>query len=137
VIWIKLVDRKRILEISLFGTLLVGVISILDALGMELGLWGYKYNITPLLPGLLPVNFSVLSVLGMFLYQYFRSWKTFLIALTVLCCLLSFVGEPFMEYIGVYQRYGWKYWYSLPIYIVKPIVIRLMVTMLMKFGQEG
>ena len=43
-------DRKRILEISLFGALSIGLITILDVMGIKLGLWGYKYKLGPLLP---------------------------------------------------------------------------------------
>ncbi len=134
-IWIKLVDRKRILEISLFGSMVIGLITCLDAIGMELGLWGYKYKIAPLLPMLLAMDFSVLAVAHMLIYQYFRPWKSFLIALTISGFAFAFIGEPFMEYIGIYQRYGWEYIYSLPIYIGKAVVCRLLVTSLMKLNR--
>lgn len=135
-IWLKLVDRKRILEISLFGVVTIGLITILDAVGMEFGLWGYKYNFLPVLPLLLPMDFSILSVSHMLIYQYFRPWKSFIIALTIVGCVFAFIGEPFMEYIGIYQRYEWEYIYSLPIYVGKAVVCRLLVTKIMKLNQE-
>lgn len=135
-IWLKLVDRKRILEISLFGAVAMGLITILDAIGMELGLWGYRYKLAPLLPMLLPMDFSVLAVAHMLIYQYFRPWKSFIIALTVVGCIFAFIGEPFMEYVGIYQRYGWKYIYSLPIYIGKAVFCRLLVTKIMKLNPK-
>lgn len=134
-VWVKLVDRRRILEITTFGALTMILITMLDGIGMELGLWSYKYKIAPLLPLLLPMDLSVLAVTHMLIYQYFRPWSFFLAALVIAGCLFAFAGEPFMEYIDVYQRYGWEHWYSLPIYIGKAIVCRLTVTKLIKFGQ--
>lgn len=130
-IWCKLVDRKRILEISMFGALTIGLITVMDALGLELGLWGYKYKIIPLLPGLLPLDLSVLPVMHMLIYQYFRPWKSFLIALLITGCGLAFVGEPLMVRMGIYQIYHWQYIYSLPIYIAKAVACRLILTNLM------
>ncbi|MDT8900102.1 CBO0543 family protein [Anaeroselena agilis] len=134
-IWVKLVERRRVLEISLFGALTIGLITLMDAMGMELGLWGYRYKLTPLLPMLLPMDFSVLAVIHMLIYQYFRPWKAFITALTVAGCVFAFIGEPFMEYIGIYQRYGWLYIYSLPIYVGKAVACRLIVATLMKLNQ--
>ena len=135
-IWLRYVDRRRILEISVFGLLTIAIITILDDLGMELGLWAYKYNFVPLLPLLLPMDLSVLPVVHMLIYQYFRSWKLFIIALTAVGCLFAFIGEPFMVFIGVYQMYQWKYIYSLPIYIGKAVICRIFVTKLMKLNSE-
>ena len=131
-LWVKLVDRKRILEISLFGCLTIILITIMDTMGVELGLWGYSYWLIPFLPLLVCMDFSMLPVIHMLIYQYFRSWKSFIIVLTVVGFVFAFIGEPIMEAIGVYQRYSWEYIYSLPIYIGKAVVCRLLVTMLMK-----
>jgi len=135
-IWLKLVDRKRIMEISLFGTLSIILISLLDVIGVGLGLWGYKYKTCPLIPLLIPVDFTALPIIYMFIYQHYRTWKSFIIVLTIVSFILTFIGEPLVELINIYQRYAWEYIYSLPIYIAIAVFCRLTVTMLIKLNSQ-
>lgn len=95
-IWWKYVDKKRLTEILLFGLSTIIVTSYLDALLTELTFWSYKYKIVPLWPRLIPVDFTALPVIYMFIYQYFKDWKTFIIASLIMAAVFAFIGEPLL-----------------------------------------
>ncbi|MFK7696609.1 CBO0543 family protein [Paenibacillus sp. HJGM_3] len=124
IIWWKLVDKSRVREILLYGITLAIIIVILDDIGGELGLWSYPYQLIRFIPRLNPVDFSVLPVFHMLVYQYFRSWKSFFVANVIMAFLIAFIAEPIFSWIGIYDLDNWKYFYSFPIYIVIACFVR-------------
>ncbi|OEH87040.1 hypothetical protein BHU72_00835 [Desulfuribacillus stibiiarsenatis] len=123
-IWWKVVDKKRLLEIVIIGLLANITSSFLDIVGSEAVLWGYPDRLFPNLPRVLPVDFTVIPVTYMLIYQYFPTWKHYIIAIVSMSLLFSFVAEPILVAIGLYEIYYWEYIYSFPIYIAMGIVIR-------------
>lgn len=118
IIWWLAVDKKRLLEICVFG-LMVNVSSIfLDVVGSEFVLWEYPVHILPQIPLLFPVDLVILPVVYMIIYQKFSKWWPYLIASAVAAALLAFGFEPLAVLIGQYKLIIWKYYYSFPIYIM-------------------
>lgn len=125
IVWWKLVDRKRILEISVFGLIVNVSATILDVTGSELVLWDYSIRVLPHIPMLFPVDFILLPIIDMLIYQYCRKWKQFLIANTIAAAALAFIVEPFAIMIGQYKLFSWRLVYSFPIYLAIAIFSRL------------
>jgi len=94
VLWSKYVERKRIKEILLFGALLSMLVGLLDELGISLNLWAYPYQLTNLIPGLVAIDYGIIIVAHMFIYQYFREWKSFIITNMILAAIFAFIAEP-------------------------------------------
>ncbi|RXI96609.1 hypothetical protein DS745_23195 [Anaerobacillus alkaliphilus] len=126
-IWWKFVDNKRIYDILLFGSLLMILVLILDDLGVEFQLWSYPHQLFIVLPRLISVDQGIIIVAHMFLYQFFRSWKSFILANTIMAFVFSFICEPVTVWLGIYRLENWKYIYSFPIYILKSIFIKWIV----------
>jgi hypothetical protein len=137
IIWWHLVDRKRIKEIMIFGLNVLILATILDAFGYELGLWGYPYKLIPLFSRQIPFDFSVIPVAYMLIYQYFLRWKTFFVAIVILSVIFSFIGEPFLIWIGIYQPISWKHIYSFPIYIVMALFLRGVTEIIVQQKRES
>ncbi|HBP63436.1 MAG TPA: hypothetical protein DD730_04010, partial [Desulfosporosinus sp.] len=114
----KFVDKRRLLEIVAFGFLINILATFLDVVGSELLLWNYTLRILPQIPLLFPVDFVIVPIFYMLVYQRYTNWKHYLLASTILAIVLSFVAEPIAVYIGQYQLISWKFIYSFPIYIV-------------------
>ncbi len=126
-IWFKLVERKRLLEIIIFGLIISIIVTTLDELGCQLNLWEYLYDIEPLFPRLIPMNFTLLPIGYMLVYQYFTKWKSFVAANAVVAAFYSFIGEPFLKMAGIYAMLNWKQIYSFPIYIIIAVLVRVLV----------
>lgn len=122
IIWWRLVDRAKTGIIFAYGLYILFVITAMDAIGFALQLWTYPIQLLPLVPNSLGIDWGVLTVLHMLVYQYFPKWKSFIVAETITATLLAFVGEPFAEWFGVYLALHWYHHWSFPIYIMKAVV---------------
>jgi len=61
ILW-KLVDRRRLLEILVYGLLISTIVTVLDEVGCQLNLWEYRIDLEPLFPRLIAMNFTMLPV---------------------------------------------------------------------------
>lgn len=121
-IWWKLVDKKRLLEIAVYGFFASVFAVFFDVIGETLVFWDYPYLVIPMDYILIDTDYSVLPIAYMLAYQYFSSWKGFIAANTVLSAIFSFLAEPLLVLLGLYELHGWKYIYSFPIYVAIAIV---------------
>ena len=135
-IWWKLLDRKRILEICVYGLLINIVSSYLDVLGSEFVWWDYPIRLIPNLPRLFPIDFTVIPVVYMLIYQYFPKWKSFIIANVIIAIIFAFAMEPLMIWMNLYTLVSWKLIYSFPIYIAMAVVGKSTVNFFMKHSER-
>jgi hypothetical protein len=127
IIWIKVVDRKRMLEYLLVWTLVIISTSYLDAVGADLKFWTYPVQFLPITPRAIPFDIFMVGITYMLLYQYFSSWKTYIIALVIMASTFAFIGEPFSHLLNLVYYIKWKYYYSFIFYIVLGITVRVIV----------
>ncbi|MBU2702681.1 hypothetical protein Ga0466249_003816 [Sporomusaceae bacterium BoRhaA] len=116
--WFKLVEKKKIVELSLYGIIIMVVTITLDEVGFVLSMWHYPLDVFPMLPRLTSIDYALLPVTYMLIYQYFSSWKSFFRVMAIASAFFSFIAEPLMTFLGFYQLLTWKHYYSYPIYIV-------------------
>ncbi|PKM78200.1 MAG: hypothetical protein CVU90_03780 [Firmicutes bacterium HGW-Firmicutes-15] len=136
ILWWRMVDKRRFLEIIIYGLLISTVVTVLDEVGCQLNWWDYRYDIEPLFPRLIPMNFSMLPVGYMLVYQNFTKWKSFVTANIVLAAVMAFIGEPLFAMTGIYVLLEWKIIYSFPIYIILALVFKVAVNSIMKVQQR-
>ncbi|MCX7781646.1 MAG: hypothetical protein N2491_12200 [Negativicutes bacterium] len=114
-----------------YGQLIMFFILGLDAAGIAGQYWIYPIKLLPVIPHEVAIDCGLLPVLHMLIYQYFRQWKTFLLAEVIAAAILAFGGEIFAEMIGVYLILKWQHIWSVPIYTAKAIVARLIIDSLL------
>ena len=131
VLWYILADKKRMMELIIVGLLANVFASFLDVLGSELMFWDYPVHVIPIVPLLIPIDYVILPVIQMLLYQWFPNWKSFLIASVIASAFQSFVAEPIAVWMGQYQLIDWEYIYSFPIYIIIGIATKLFTERIM------
>ncbi len=135
-LWWKLVDRRRILEITVFGFIISTSATFLDVAGSESMLWNYPIRILPQIPLLFPVDFVLVPIIYMLIYQRYNAWKQFLFTNTIVALVLAFVVEPLAVYIKQYQLIYWKFEYSFPIYILLAVFGRLFVNKMLSLQEK-
>ncbi|NPV93504.1 MAG: hypothetical protein HPY50_22335 [Firmicutes bacterium] len=129
-VWWFVVDRKRILEIALFGMFMLLMSTILDVAGHAANLWDYPDKLLPFLP-VLPIDYIVIPFTFMLLYQRFRPWLSFTIASVVTSAVFSFIMEPIVSWLNLATYLNWKFVYSFPIYIAMAALSRWLVDRLL------
>jgi len=125
--WWRLVDRKRLLEISCYGFMTFVAVLGSDATGVAYDCWQYPIRLAPKFPHILPVDTTLLPIIFMLVYQSFAKWKDFIIATVIMAAILAFVAEPLAIWMGVYEMTNWKYYYSFPLYIVYGAILKFII----------
>ncbi|HEY5560312.1 MAG TPA: CBO0543 family protein [Clostridiaceae bacterium] len=123
-VWWKLVNKSRFAEIVTYGLLVAMVSIILDIIGTSNVIWGYPNMLVPLAPPMFYADMCSMPVIYMLIYQYFRSWKSFIIAMTITAFIIAFIGEPIAVRLDIYELNSWKYLYSFPLYILIAIMLK-------------
>lgn len=137
ILWWFLLDKSRIKQIWLYGSLLTILIILLDNFGVELDLWHYPYQLVNIIPFLNPIDISVLPVFHMLVYQYFKKWNTFIAANIITAFLYAYIAEPIFVKINIYEMTNWKHLYSVPIYILKAVLIKFLLEKLLLKANDG
>lgn len=132
IVWWRIADKRRIIELLMYGFMSAYLITVLDAIGTELGAWAYGHKVLPLFNRLIPVDFGALSIIYMTIYQAVKPWKTFLAVHVILGFLMAFLVEPLVTRSQVYIPLQWSHLYSFPIYIVIPVALRLVMQQLFR-----
>jgi hypothetical protein len=134
IIWWKYADRKRFLEVSFFGLMTSISAGILDTVGVFLGGWVYPYQLIPFLPNFIPIDYVVIPVVFLMIYQKYPGWKAFIIVSTLVSSVLSLLFDPVMVWMNLYQPLSWQYYYSVPIFVFMVCFCKL-VTMVISGRQ--
>ena len=116
ILWWFKVDKKRLFEISFFGLLVNALCSILTTVGSNYNLWIYPIHIVPQFSLLFPVDYVIVPVIGMTLYQRLPNWRFFTLGSLAVSIAISFIVLPLAAYIHLYKLISWHYIYSLPIF---------------------
>jgi hypothetical protein len=131
-VWWELVKKSKLLEIVTYGLFITLLSLIIDITGTENILWGYPNMLVPLAPPLLFADLCVIPVIYMLIYQYFTSWKSFIVVSTISGFLNAFVWEPIAIYLQIYQMTNWKHIYSFPLYIIVGLLFKKIMCLIMK-----
>jgi len=135
IIWILIVDKKRILEIITYG-LMVSMIGLIgDIIGISLLLWEYPIALIHT-PQLLEVHDIQMPIIYMAIYQYFQKWKSFFIAAAILAFVFGLILEPILVWLGIYEPYAWKPVYGLIPYFIIAVVLKWIVHQLKKLDHH-
>jgi len=116
-IWWKFVDKARLVEIIMLGLFVDLIVTVLDVFGSEYVLWTYPDMFLPTIPRLMPIDYMVVPVVYMLIFQYYPKWKSYVFMLIVMSGVFSFLVEPLMIWLNLYALVKWKLIYSFPIYI--------------------
>ena len=101
-----------------------GIATLLDELGATLTMWVYPVKVMPILPRLITVNYLMVPIIYVLIYQYFPRWKSFVITNIILSLVFSFILEPILVWMNLYYLVTWKYIYSVPVYLFTAIVLK-------------
>ncbi|MDD9270236.1 CBO0543 family protein [Paenibacillus sp. GCM10023248] len=117
IVWF-LVRNKHSTDRILYAGFFVMVISlILDILGDQLGFWHYRFNVIPVLPTYFPWDVTLMPITIMFLIQVKPRANPYLKAI-LFALLTSYVAEPFITWLMIYEPLIWRFSYSVPIQFI-------------------
>lgn len=132
VIWIKWLDKSRAFEIILFGSFVAVQSVMVDIAGFSMGLWQHNTRLLPVVPGVFPIDFTVVPILLMFAHQYGAAWSTYLIWSFLAALLFSFVISPAFQFFDIKAYYDWHFAYFVILVMIVAVISRLTIEMIEK-----
>jgi hypothetical protein len=126
-IWFMLYKKNALIQCVLFGSLICLITTILDVAGLQLRFWDYPTKLIPIAPRAFPFDLAMVPVAYMLMYQYFTTWKSYIIAQVAMAAAYAFIGEPFSHGAELVNYINWSYLYSFIYYILVGITTRLFV----------
>jgi hypothetical protein len=126
-IWYLLIDKSRFKEMLLYTLATSGVSILLDEIGTSLTMWAYPVELIPILPRLITINYSMVPIIYVLIYQHFPKWKSFIFANIFLSLVFAFILEPVLVWMKLYHLITWKYIYSVPTYLFAAIILKLLI----------
>ncbi len=137
VIWLKLLDKARAFEIILFGSFVAVQAVMVDILGFSMGLWQHNIRLLPAIPGVFPIDFTVVPILLMLAHQYSSTWSTY-IAWSVLASLVfSFGISPVFQFFDIKAYYNWHFAYFVFLMMVVAIISRGVIQFIKRMVQAN
>jgi hypothetical protein len=134
-IWIKLLDKSRAFEIILFGSFVAVQSVMVDIAGYSMGLWQHNIRLLPIVPGVFPLDFTVVPILLMFAHQYGSTWSKYIIWSALASLLFSFVISPAFQLTGIKAYFNWHFAYFVFLVMVVAVISRLVIQMVAKTVQ--
>jgi hypothetical protein len=135
-IWWKLLDKSRLIELLLFGTLLAVMSAVVDTIADNLTLWQYKVRIFPFAPAFFPFHLTLAPITLMLVYQYTNNWYRFFIGAVLAAVIYSFGIAPLFVAIGEVQLLKWNHGYTFITFIARAVTARW-ILMLCKHIQSS
>jgi hypothetical protein len=127
-VWWKLVDKNRLVQIILFGSLMHSLSIYLDAYGTQYILWEYKYQIFPAIPTAFNLNASIIPIVFMLIYQYSSTWKRYIIFLVSVAFVSAYPMQYFLKWINYYEDSKWwnSHWSFITL-IIMGVLVKFLV----------
>lgn len=136
IIWWKLVDKKRFVEISLFGFFIFLWVILSDIAGVTYGMWAYPIGLLPSAGFSITADITVFTLSQMLVYQYFPTWKGYIIANLVYAIVFALLLEPLAISMNLYVMLNWKHIYSVPIYFGKSLIGKWLVEWIFRVARR-
>ncbi|MEG6585325.1 CBO0543 family protein [Dendrosporobacter sp. 1207_IL3150] len=126
-IWWKFTDKKRIIELLLFGSFIAVCRVIFDDWGINSGRWTYVIDIVPLGVSLFLNDLTIVPLSYMLAYQYSPSWSRFLVTTVILQSAISFAFLPLLSRLGILIIHNWHVGYTFIFMMVVSITMRTII----------
>jgi hypothetical protein len=108
VLCFKLLDKKRFVELLLFGSLMSVFSVVADVFLTSLNLFIYKTSIFPIKPSIFIYDITAMPLYYMVLYQHATDWKKYSIVATLASLFMGYVFTPLLVKLGYLQFIRWS-----------------------------
>ncbi|MPM64791.1 hypothetical protein SDC9_111680 [bioreactor metagenome] len=123
-VWWKLVDKSRLIELLLFGSLLAVMAAIVDTVADNLRFWHYAVRTLPFSPSFFPFHFSIVPLIFMIVYQRTHNWYQYLLVTLFASMIYSFIIAPLFVAVGTMQLLNWNHGYTFISVVARAIFAR-------------
>ena len=132
------IDRKKIFLIGFYGFNIHVWFRYVDVWGYNQGLWGYPYELLPILPGNLSLDATLVPVLFMLVYQWtLNKKKNFYLYSLGLSLFLSFIIKPILVMHHLFALHKWVNYLHLFLFYCAIFLFSILITKIFIMMQES
>lgn len=135
IIWLRIVDKSRLIEILLYGSLVSVMAAFIDIVGTTMAFWHYNVRLFPIMPAPFPFDYTVVPILLMLSYQFSKTWNSYLGWSTLSSGFFAFGISPLFQVLGIKSYYNFSFLYFFILMLVIAIIAKW-VTMSLLTIQE-
>jgi hypothetical protein len=137
IVYTALHKRENIVATMLVGMFVALITLTFDVIGSDLDFWGYPTELISPGPGALTFDLALVPIAFMLIYQYFSSWKKYLVALVLMALFYTFIGEQLSVLFDLYRKINWNAFYSLIYYLIVGVFVKWFVDKLVKIEKKS
>jgi hypothetical protein len=126
-LWIIFRKKKSTNRLLFAGSIVMSISCILDAIGEQLGIWSYNVDVEPFSPSFITFDITLLPIATMWFLQY-KPRANPVIKAVVYSGIGSFIAQPVFAWLGIYNRQGWKDYYSFPFLFIIYLIAHFCAT---------
>lgn len=123
-VWWKLTDKRRIIELLLFGSFIAVSRVIFDDWGISSGRWTYIIDLVPLGISLFLNDLTIVPLSYMLAYQYSPTWSRYLILIVIVQSAISYAFLPLLSRMGILVIHNWSVTYTFAFMMVTATIMR-------------
>ena len=124
-VWLKLLDRRRVVELLLLGSLIAVVKSLNSVfLGQTLGLADYPVRLVPVHSNIFITSMTISPIIAMLAQQYSKTWGGYMLRTGIGYALLCFGIFPLYVLVGALKFYNWNVLYHFLVLFVLAQIVR-------------
>jgi hypothetical protein len=117
IIWFWIRYRQGTDRILYAGFFVMVISLMLDIVGDQIGFWHYRFNVIPIVPTYFPWDLTLMPLSVMVLIQV-KPKEHPIIKAIFFALITSYVGEPIMKWLMIYNPITWRHTYSVPIQFI-------------------
>jgi hypothetical protein len=137
VLCFKLLDKKRLVELLLYGSLVSVFSVVLDIYIENRNLFLYKARLIPIIPSIFIYDITALPLYFMVLYQHAATWKKYSIWITLVSLLLGYIFTPLMVKLGYLQLINWSYTKAFLVIIFVGFLAKAVVSLILYVQEKN
>jgi hypothetical protein len=134
IVLIKLLDRKRPLQIIIAFLISFILVGFINELGYYYHWWSYPHQFITAFRVMNAVDFLTIPVIHTLLYQKYSGWKPYLIANAIIMAIIAFVGVPLFVHFHFYVLYDWNYLKSYLALFVVGMLVKVIADLLIDWA---
>ncbi|WLR43401.1 hypothetical protein LC087_04270 [Bacillus carboniphilus] len=132
------VDKKRFIEIMLYGSFIAVSFVVYDSIGWFFGFWTTTISVLPFYPNFFGSDFTIGPLFAMLVYQHTSSWRSFIIEYVLFSVLFIFgyyslllVNIDAFSYLKPFARI-----IDFSCFLIIGIISRLVITLLLRVQMD-
>ena len=135
-IWWKLADKSRLSQLLLFGSFIAVGRIVMDIIGTNMVLWSYDIRELPFSPSPFLHDFTITPLAFMLVYQFCPTWNKFLVWLSIVSGIITFIFFPVLIAFNILKYYNWNHVYSFILIILIGCLARLVLLAILQLEQN-